>query len=72
MPVARGDFREALQMIGQIAHKKQNAQMTLNFVNGQLHSWVAEGEEYIVDVKKLKLDKPIRRRRKATGRGRKK
>ena len=61
--IAKGDFLEALQMIGQIAHRRADAEMYLTFKDGKLTAWEAVGEQYVAVQKKLVLDKLRRRRR---------
>ena len=61
--IAEGKMVEALQVIGQIAFKRQDATMTLTFENGELTHWEGSTVDTVFVDRPVKLDMPRRRTR---------
>ena len=65
MTVAKGErYRDALAMIGQIIHDRQEAVMTLSFSDGELTGYNAEYRKAAWEYGAVKL----RRKKKPTSR----
>ena len=66
MSVARGErYRDALAMVGQILHDRQEAVMTISFKDGELTGYSAEARRVAWDYGDVTLR---RRKKKPTSR----